>query len=251
MQTSIRTKRPKIPDHRKESISVPLSSLDSISFNPPGRTTDAALSSMAIDIGENGVLAEIHIIPRSKEKFVVVDGHRRVAISRRQGRTHLRAVVHHLTEAHAIALWQSLNTSKSVTAYEWMHVWYHTEGKGYYPSVTMANINACLRLFGGRAGIKKLLDGKLSPTVGRLIQSVLTSFLRCPSLTSPDACSLLDWVVEHRGQGLLQSLVSFGANGGIPANVLRKLEVRVRKNQPMTLAEAINEKQRGGGRKKE
>lgn len=205
-------------------------------FNPPQRTTPRAIKGLLASIRRDGVLAPLHLIPVGEGKYVAVDGHRRLECAKTLQFLKVPSIIHANVElTDSARLWGSLNKStRSVNALEWMMWWYATSGSAEkeVPSSVLGHIRLAREIFGGREGIRYLIDNHTAPTVAKQIQ-LLSSRLEKSSLKSIPIRQVGHWVIDQKMQSMLQPLV--GTRSHMPAKVMRKLHARIVRNVPFTL----------------
>lgn len=177
-----------------------------------------------------------------------MDGCRRHEIALELGIKQVMCVVHEAPLSQALELWQALNTvTRKISALEWMHVYVSNEGAGMYPAAVKGQLMVCERLFGGRVGLKSLLDTNTSPAVGRLVERTCVQLERLKErrtrsaggghlLRIPTPTEVLHWIQSFQTQGLLHALT--GSGRMIPMKVLEMVRSRIENERPMTMDDA-------------
>jgi hypothetical protein len=234
------TSRPaeyQVPEHKKELKRVSMKLIDPDPLNPKPRTEDPAIQRLLDDARQNGLHAPVHVILHTG-RYLLVDGHRRRRVAELLEYTHMECVVHHLSDKYRGALWCVLSIQRAIKAIDWMEVWYESDGKRPPPAKHLGHINACQRIFGGRTGIKYLLDHKVSPTVCQVIDSMCMHFTRSTATEPPTPKELGMWTVENGMQSVLQALLVVHPN----VQVLRKVGTAVRLGKPTSMAKLYPEK---------
>ena len=223
-----------VPQHETSARDLPITRLDQDPVNPVGRTGERALHKLKEDVAENGILSECHVIPTEKGRYQIVDGHRRIHIARELGISKVHCRIHHLDIGFSGALWSSLSRgTRAVNAYEWMEVWYKSGGTMFIPPSVKHQIDVCLQIFGGRSGVKYLLDNGVAPKIGRTINTLLAQFERTTIRTSTPVV-VGKWLVENKGMLSFVQSITFSGQP-IPCNTLSKLSAKIRNNLPMDI----------------
>ncbi len=221
---------------KKIRMMIPLSKLSPSDFNPPGRTTVGATRQLKAEIEREGVLQTLHVIGRKEStSFPIVDGHRRYAVAQAIGIAELECVVYDVPLDAAGDLWSTLSSSRQVTTFEWTYAWYHNENVRP-PTRVVGHIRNAETVFGGRAGIKYLLDNKVDPSITVQIGSLHHALSSRPSLGKPRPKKYLgEWMIRHHMRGMVQQLLR-----GVPSlGLLRKLRARIEADKPLLPSELV------------
>lgn len=221
---------------------VPVADIAPADFNPKQRTTERALTGLLDDIRRNGILSPLHIIDGG-DSYTIVDGHRRHACATALKMIKVPCIIHDDKPRDAARLWAVLNKStKTINSLQWMQYWYDTEGvaeKDIPPGV-LGTIRSCLRIFGGRAGIKYLLDHNTAPSVAKHTTALQSRLESVGSLEPIPIRTVGLWLVDKKMQAIVQSLM--GGGRPIPFKILRKIHHRIRIGAPFTLDDMVSGK---------
>lgn len=96
--------------------------LEKSSFNPPSRTNAKSLVNLKKSIDKRGVKNPIQVIPIEKNKFRIIDGHRRFEISQALKRDSIPAIINE-KEEDPNQLFIELNTnSKKLNGRQWLEI---------------------------------------------------------------------------------------------------------------------------------
>ena len=225
-----------VPEHKKELKRVAMRLLDGDPLNPTNRTELPAVRRLLNEIRQSGIHSPIHVI-LYKGRYLVVDGHRRYAVARILEHTHIECIIHHLPLKYRGALWCTLSIQRPIKAFDWMEAWYKSEGARRPPAKHLGHINNCQRIFGGRTGIKYLLDHEMAPTVCQVIDQLSMYFTRS-STPMPTSKEIGEWVVERDMQAMLQQFLATHPN----VKTLKKLATAIRAKKETSIAKLYPQK---------
>lgn len=224
------------------SKNIAVSKIEGSKFNPPQRTSASALVALKEDIQRRGILSPVHVIPGDDGgPYVLIDGHRRVSVARDIGLTHVEACVHEdVSLDDAVHLWSSLNrTSRSINGKEWLGMWWLAGPKSEksLPPIIRSQIKECMVIFGGRDGVKILIEKNQSPAIVHAIHMTHKLITSKPSLREleSDERTIGLWLIKHRASGFIHG--TFSRAGAVPFGVIKKLAKRIKNDQPMTIAD--------------
>lgn len=228
-----------------EILTLPIGSIDTATFNPVGRDTGPSIARLAELIQQVGQLNPVIVIPHG-HRFVMVDGHRRRAALLSLNATHIRCQVIKAPIANAPLIWAIVNNGiVKINARQWMEAWFLSDGSmdGRLPPTVAQDVKACLRIFGGKAGIEYLIEHKTAPSVARSIYQLRARFAEVAgSMKSSGVHTerrIGEWLVKHRGEALLRPWISASARGKLPADVMRKIHTRISRDEPFTAEDFI------------
>lgn len=219
-----------------------IGSLDAAYFNPPGRTKESAIESLVEDVRRAGVLSPVHVVPH-RSRFIIADGHRRHAASLALGLSHVPCIVHHDCDPSGVRdLWARLNRNcRSVSSYDWMYAWLASgaNDKWEMPPIVRDKIKICLEVFGGKSGIKKLIERGISPSIGWRVVQVHTGMNQY-GINSISRTEIGEWIIQHKGSAsvcynLCKRPNSYG---------FKKLVSRIKRNKPFLVSD-LDRPQRG------
>lgn len=223
------------PFSARDIKTIPVSKLRTSSFNPDVRTQHKALVALLNDIRERGVLSPIHVI-KDGDAYLVVDGHRRLAVASMLKKESLIAVVHEKEIGEAASLWASLNSkTRSVKSYEWMVMWLYSgvDDKCLPPKI-MSDIRACMSIFGGKDGLRELINRRVSPSIAVNIENVHRALFSKKVGAVPSKKDIGLWMIKNKGV-TNQCHAVISRNPGIGA--LRKIASCIRGGRPFNVVD--------------
>ena len=221
-------------------------------FNPLSRTATTALASLAADIRANGILAPIHVIrtPGQLHPYMIVDGHRRWTIASEDHHPTVEIIIHEVSAAAAPSLWARLNrNTRTVNSLEWLTMWL-ASGRSCdkdLPNTVMSHIRRCAKILGDTSELQRLVVAKMSPSMCERVDFAHNAFMqkeasvvdRRTKQKIPSKKVIANWCIQHKGViSTLDSLRSIGRSG-VPTTMLRKLLVRINRNEACTIAELM------------
>ncbi len=205
-------------------------------FQPGTRTAKRALHGLKENIGAHGILSPL-VIVKNGIGYYVADGNRRRECAMQLGVTEVPCFVHDSSSEDLPSTWGNANKDmRKVSSYEWMCAWHNAKPRGCMtetlPERVLVHIKACETIF-GPTGIEWMVRAGVSPAICVLIfqtRSMLTNERDRLRANNPKAVRNIPpadvigrWLVEHKNQGLIQSLGRTGAN----ARTLSKLLTRI------------------------
>lgn len=225
-------KKPKMVLLKVEDIAT--DSLEPSRVQPPWRTADGpALRDLAGDIERNG-LANPPIVARIGKRFVLIDGHRRLAACILLGFESIKCRVFSAANvAEAEARFASINRpTRRLTARDALYGWANATDRTAFlaevPNGQAVAIRQFAKLFGDTRATE-LGKAGAEPSVANRVQlacRVLALYGQVPS-----ASSIGEWILKHHGSHTVLCVATLGRK-----REAAKLREAIVKDLPYTLS---------------
>jgi hypothetical protein len=208
-------------------------------YNPPPRTRPSAVKALCADIAANGIHTPIQALANG----MIFNGHRRHACAVALGLTHVPVIFYKGDERDIAPLWGKNGFAKSVGGAAWMYQWYtYTPScdlkSKMVPPAFMKKIVDCWEVFGGKTGIKILVDLELPPFVGQRVKEAYLVMQKWKS--TRDTVTLQEigeWVLRHGNPSRKGMDYAYRT---LEENYMRRVVAAVRRDIPLTKAELKN-----------
>lgn len=228
-----------IPETSMSLIRVPLEKLVSNRVQPPSRADDSKTRRLMVSLQADGQDDPIAIRTQG-EKYVILNGHRRVSALRLLGETHAWALVKETRRSDALA-WAIPNLQvKVVDSAEAFTAWaraktHEREGVlANMTAVTRGHILRCVEIFGLTRAEQMAAEG-ISPSVSKIALSTQNLLIKYLDEEPPSLREIGEWLLKHRAQSFMSHAFPTVADSSKVA--WRRLSRRIQQDRPFPRAE--------------
>jgi len=221
-------------DENAEFKHLPVTLLVENPVQPPPRSTDSAVSTLAESMLESKLCSPLIVTRIGKTgKFMIIDGHRRHVASIKHNRDTLPCLIvdHPDPEILFVILGKGV---RGVSGVDWLSVWSRTSDErrndllNAIPESGRKNIESMIEIFGRTRVIQLGKDGLLSPHMAKWIL-IAEKYVNRTGAAIP-LRQIGEWVVKHRASNVINQM--YRQKSPISLNTSKRLRAYVVHDQP-------------------